>query len=163
MDESISKRLRTVRIRNGLNQKGLAGRLGVDPSHISQLEAQKKSPSTLFIKAFCLSFDISEEWLLEGKGPMRPKPKTKPEKSGIDIEAEMEAQPGYLWELMRIAKYVLTLNHPNLTLSLVYNLNSCHGCMLHDSDQYDKINERRKDHLKAISYPQGKDRRGRHQ
>lgn len=162
MDESISKRIRTIRIRNGLNQKGLAERLGVDPSHISQLEAQKKIPSKLFVKAFCLSFDISEQWFLEGKGPMRPKSKTRPEKSSVDFESELEAQTGYLWELIRIAKHVLDANHPNVTLSLIYNLNTCHGCMLEGSEYYDEINERRKDHLRALSFPPEKDRRGRH-
>ena len=53
---------------------------------------------------------------------MRPKPKTGPEKPSSELEADLDAQPGYLWELVRIPKYVLTLNHPNLTLSLVYHL-----------------------------------------
>lgn len=76
----IGKQIKQVRDRFKLTQAQLADEIGVKPSYISKLENNKKEPSLLFVKAVCLRFDLTENWLLTGKGEIAvPEEKPKEE------------------------------------------------------------------------------------
>ena len=62
-------RLRAVRIYEGLKQEELADEIGVTPPHISNLEADKSTPSAMFIRSVSRRFKIDEGWLATGKLP----------------------------------------------------------------------------------------------
>lgn len=69
---SINERFKEVRKSIGMSQKSLGEVLGISHSHISGIENGKDMPSTTLIKFLCFRFNISEKWMLTGKGSMEP-------------------------------------------------------------------------------------------
>lgn len=66
----MNKRLTKIRISLGLNMQQFAEKLGVTTSAISLLENDKRKLSDQMINLICRTFNISEEWLRDGKGSM---------------------------------------------------------------------------------------------
>ena len=64
---NLGKRMRLIRVDNGLTQSELAEMMRVKQSYISQLELNKLKPTRMYISLFCLRFKISEENLLKGE------------------------------------------------------------------------------------------------
>lgn len=53
-----------------MTQEELAKRLGVSRGPIINIECGRSEPNPIFVKLFCQSFGISEEWLRTGAGSM---------------------------------------------------------------------------------------------
>jgi transcriptional regulator with XRE-family HTH domain len=65
----VGFRLREVRTRNGLSVRGVARKLGVSPSFISQLENGKSQPSVATLYLFAQLLDVTMEELFEQESP----------------------------------------------------------------------------------------------
>lgn len=67
--ESFGKKLRELRIQEGLTQKELAEKIGSAQSAIHYWESDKQEPSISSLKKICDLFEISADYLLgiEGK------------------------------------------------------------------------------------------------
>jgi transcriptional regulator with XRE-family HTH domain/uncharacterized cupin superfamily protein len=65
----VGLRLREVRTRNGLSVRGVARKLGVSPSFISQLENGKSQPSVATLYQFAQLLDVTMEELFERESP----------------------------------------------------------------------------------------------
>jgi len=66
----LADRLISVRKKKRYKQKDVANCLGITPKYICDLEKGRSKPSELFIKAYCLKFNVNEEWLKTGQGDM---------------------------------------------------------------------------------------------
>jgi len=62
-------RLKAVRAFWRLKQDELASEIGVSPPHISNLEADKSTPSAMLIRSVSRRFSINETWLATGHLP----------------------------------------------------------------------------------------------
>ena len=65
---SIGERIGEVRKDFGLTQKVFGERVGVSPTHISKLEANKDTISSTLIKLISIEYNINELWLRSGTG-----------------------------------------------------------------------------------------------
>ncbi|AQS58337.1 helix-turn-helix domain-containing protein [Desulforamulus ferrireducens] len=67
---SISERLKLLRENLGLTQALMANDLGIDRSHVGNIENASKKPSDSLVKHICLRYGVSESWLRDGEGEM---------------------------------------------------------------------------------------------
>lgn len=67
---TLGKRIRLIRSEE--TQAEFADRVGIAKGSIGGYENDKNSPSAEAILKICLKNDISFDWLLTGRGPMRP-------------------------------------------------------------------------------------------
>jgi transcriptional regulator with XRE-family HTH domain len=67
---NISDRFKKLREKLGLTQTLLAQDLGIDRSHIGNIECASKNASESLIKHVCVRYGVSESWLKDGKGEM---------------------------------------------------------------------------------------------
>lgn len=67
---TINERVRTVRNALGLTQIDFGKRLAVAQSYLTNIETGKREVTEKIQKLICLEFNVSEEWLLTGKGEM---------------------------------------------------------------------------------------------
>lgn len=65
---TLGNRVKQVRKTANLKQKDFAERLTVSPSYISKVEADKEIPTDMLLKLIALEFNLSFDWLKEGKG-----------------------------------------------------------------------------------------------
>ncbi|MGI2025289.1 S24 family peptidase [Shewanella glacialipiscicola] len=70
MSSGLGKRIKEMRVYKGYTQKSLAKKLLVTPMAISQWETDKTEPKGANLRALCLLFDVSLEWLMTGKNKM---------------------------------------------------------------------------------------------
>lgn len=68
--ETLQKRLRAVR--GGLTQSDFATRLQTPLTTLGRYERGINMPDLEFITNLCSTFEVSPEWLLFGRGSMRP-------------------------------------------------------------------------------------------
>ena len=54
----------------GQSQLIFAEKLGIDRSHISNIERGKREPSSQLIKLICMTFGINENWLQNNQSPV---------------------------------------------------------------------------------------------
>jgi transcriptional regulator with XRE-family HTH domain len=66
----LAERIKQLRDMMGISQHVFASSLGVNRSHISKIETSAASPSEQLLKSICREFDIREEWLKSGTGPI---------------------------------------------------------------------------------------------
>lgn len=66
----IGERIKKVRKMADQSQLVFAEKLGVDRSHISNIEMGNREPSQQLIKLICVTFGINEDWLKNGEGLM---------------------------------------------------------------------------------------------
>lgn len=59
-----------------MNQKDFSEKIGVTQSGVSYMEQNGRNVSDITIKSICNYFNISEDWLLNGKEPMYTQPPT---------------------------------------------------------------------------------------
>ncbi|MST59265.1 helix-turn-helix domain-containing protein [Waltera intestinalis] len=65
-------RLRTVFEDSGLSNVEISGKLSCSPAYISKLKLQNDvRPRSAFLLSVAHAFNISEQWLISGAGPMR--------------------------------------------------------------------------------------------
>ena len=66
----LFERIKHLRKKEKLTQETFARILGIHRGHISKIETGKAAPSNQLLKSICYVFEINEEWLREGKGPI---------------------------------------------------------------------------------------------
>lgn len=103
----LKDRLREIRknLPKKTTQEAFAESLGTTRNAIASYELGKVIPTDTFIQLLCAKFNISEEWLRTGAGPMHKS----------DIEAQVDAYTrGYALdaEEREIIRYFLNLNPP---------------------------------------------------
>lgn len=64
--DSMSNRLRCLRIESDLSQRQLAAELGVSNATISRIE-KGRQPSTKILIAYAEYFGVSMNWIIDGK------------------------------------------------------------------------------------------------
>lgn len=67
---SLADRIKKVRTDLHLTQQGFADRISVSRSFVSRMESGKEKPSNSLLKLIALEFDVSTDWLENGKGAM---------------------------------------------------------------------------------------------
>lgn len=82
----MNERIKKIRLSNNLTQQEFAERLGTPRSNIAGYERGARNPSDGAISAICKEFDINEDWLRYGEGPM-----SKPINRNIEIENFMNS------------------------------------------------------------------------
>lgn len=65
---TIGERIKQVRKDNDLTQGALAESIGIKPNSLAMLEAGKRNPSDITIRALCKKLHVNEEWLRTGAG-----------------------------------------------------------------------------------------------
>lgn len=74
---TIGERVKELRKYLGLSLESFGNTVGVGRSSISKIELGKNSPSDRTIMLICDKFDVNEDWLIHGEGPMlKEKPDT---------------------------------------------------------------------------------------
>ena len=66
----MKDRIKLIRKAYGLNQAQFGARVGVKGNTIGNYELGLRNPSDAVIFSICREFNISEEWLRDGKGKM---------------------------------------------------------------------------------------------
>ena len=66
----LSERLKILRKSMPYKQKDIAKQIGISQTHLSDIERGKYSPSKSLLKAYSLTFNVNEDWLINGKGEM---------------------------------------------------------------------------------------------
>jgi transcriptional regulator with XRE-family HTH domain len=67
-DIEMNKRLKFLREKLKLNQGEMAEKLGFGQSYLSEVEREKKEVTTRIIKSLIEIFQVSAEWIINGKG-----------------------------------------------------------------------------------------------
>ena len=68
---TIGERIKEIRKGEGLTQQKFADRIGAKQNTVAQYEIGRNAPIDPVITAICKEFDIQEDWLRHGLGPMR--------------------------------------------------------------------------------------------
>ena len=66
----MNERIKEVRKARGLSQDEFGRRLGVTRGAVTNIELNKVEPKPLFVDLICREFDVNEEWLRTGAGPV---------------------------------------------------------------------------------------------
>ena len=66
----MNERIKLIRKALNLSQDEFGKRLGVTRGAITNIELNKTEPKPLFIKLICETFEVNEEWVLNGTGEM---------------------------------------------------------------------------------------------
>lgn len=66
----MKERIQKIRKDAGLNQEDFAKKIGLSKNYISLIETGNRIPSDRTISDICREFDVKEEWLREGVGPI---------------------------------------------------------------------------------------------
>lgn len=66
----MNERIKEARKALGLSQDEFGRRLGVTRGAVTNIELNKVEPKPLFVDLICREFDVNEEWLRTGAGPM---------------------------------------------------------------------------------------------
>lgn len=101
----LSERLRQARTTRGISVRALAGRIGVSPSLISQIETAKVKPSVNTLYALAVELELSVDELLFGPARDDPAPDhdalsahITPQVQRASGRASVELAPGARWE-----------------------------------------------------------------
>ena len=70
-------------IRADLSQQAIAEKLGLPQTTWSNYEKNKNKPGFSLLDTICLAFHVNAEWLLFGRGPMRPDAQAR--RADVDI------------------------------------------------------------------------------
>ena len=74
--DALNKRIKLLREKAGLTQADFGARVGAQQTTVSAWEVGRITPNSATIRSICQTFDIREEWLRTGEGPMEiPRPK----------------------------------------------------------------------------------------
>lgn len=64
------ERLKRLRKLLGLNQEEFAEKIGIRQSSYSSIEKGRRSLADRYIKSICMAYDVNEQWLRTGEGPI---------------------------------------------------------------------------------------------
>lgn len=70
MSQTQGERVRIIRKTLGLTLEKFGERIGMRKNSVSQIESGTNALTEKNAKIICKEFDISEEWLMNGSGPM---------------------------------------------------------------------------------------------
>lgn len=70
----ICERFKQIRKSLNMKQGDFANEIKTTQGHVSDIENKRKGVSDRVIEIICLKFDINEEWLRNGIGPMKRQP-----------------------------------------------------------------------------------------
>lgn len=70
MNYEIGKRVKKIRLQKGISQEKFGELIGIKKAAVSKIENGDNSLSKSNLIAICRQFNISEDWLLHGKGEM---------------------------------------------------------------------------------------------
>ena len=73
----MNSRIKQIRESFHLNQTEFGARIGLKQSSITGYESGNRKPNNAVIKAICNEFQINEEWLKSGIGPMKKEDDSK--------------------------------------------------------------------------------------
>lgn len=68
----VGSRIKQIRKKAGLNQTAFGKMVHVSAAHISGIEKGKEKSSDRLINLIAIKFDVNEEWIKFGTGPMEP-------------------------------------------------------------------------------------------
>ena len=66
----IGNRIKESRKAMRYKQKDVAEKLKLSQNYLSDIERDIYEPSIRLIKAYCLTYNVNEDWLIDGKGEM---------------------------------------------------------------------------------------------
>lgn len=66
----MKDRLRQLRKELGLTQREFSEKIGIKPNTFSQYESGRNEPIDAVLQLICEKFNVREEWLRNGSGPM---------------------------------------------------------------------------------------------
>ena len=66
----MNERLKELRKALGFTQQEMADKLGIKRNTIAQYEIGRNPPTDTVVTLICREFDVNEEWLRTGAGPM---------------------------------------------------------------------------------------------
>ena len=72
--EPVKNRIKEVRLHLNMTQQDFAEKIGMKRNSIAQIELGARNPSGAVINNICKTFDVNEEWLRTGTGPMLLEP-----------------------------------------------------------------------------------------
>lgn len=75
---NIGERLKKLRKELGLTQAAFAARIGSVQNTVTGYESGRRNPSAPVISLICREFNVREEWLRTGDGPMFPQKEPEP-------------------------------------------------------------------------------------
>ena len=82
--DTLGKRIKAAR--GNITQQDISIHIGIAQNSLSRYERGEKTPDAKFLENFCSYLNISSDWLIFGRGPMRPGEKIP--------EPEHHQQPG---------------------------------------------------------------------
>ena len=68
--EKMNERIKQIRKALNLSQDDFGKKLGVTRGVITNIELNKTEPKPLFIKLICETFEVNEDWVVNGTGEM---------------------------------------------------------------------------------------------
>src|SRR6202011_2093605 len=68
---NLASSIRSMRLRNGLSQRQLAGRMGVPRTYVSKIENEKATPTLSSLERLARALEVSVPDLLRACGPSR--------------------------------------------------------------------------------------------
>lgn len=69
---SLADRVRTLREQRQMTQAALGAEIGISRSHLTKIERGDDAPGRVTLMAMATYFDVSLDWLAEGRGDKRP-------------------------------------------------------------------------------------------
>jgi transcriptional regulator with XRE-family HTH domain len=85
-EAEIGKRIMGVRKTAGLSQQEFGDRIKISRTHVGSIEKNQRTINDRLINLICITFEVNEQWLRNGKGVMFDRPKNhKMEKAMINF------------------------------------------------------------------------------
>ena len=109
MDDS-RKRLKEIRIRTGLNQSQFALKMGVKRNTWANIESGVNPLSERYVNLVCLTFQVTKEWLLTGKGAIFESNPVAPSNMEKEDRLLDKSTTSELTELLSIYQELVPLN-----------------------------------------------------
>lgn len=107
---NIGERLKKLRKELGLTQAAFAARIGSVQNTVTGYESGRRNPSVPVIALVCREFNVREEWLRTGDGPMFPQKEPEP----LDLLLkDRGVLPGDLPSVKSVVESFLELDKPS--------------------------------------------------
>lgn len=71
-ENTLSRRVRTLREQKGLTQAVAAEEIGISRAHLTKIETGRDAPGRATLMAIATYFNVSLDWLTEGRGQKLP-------------------------------------------------------------------------------------------
>ncbi|MDR1867097.1 MAG: helix-turn-helix domain-containing protein [Treponema sp.] len=105
MENTVAARLVKLRKILGLNQGQFASKINMKQQALSNVEHMRSNLLSTTVRLICITFDINEQWLLEGIGDIFVNKRSAEEREFLNIYNAM--QPTDKKELLNYGEYLL--------------------------------------------------------